>query len=260
MFLVFVACLLTGCDWAAMTVGGGDSIDSIQIVRYDRVEARYLTTGDFAALQEMNTAYPTMTRVLIEDLLRLGDVSDININRDLLNFFQDSTLQDVVYAAESEFADMEDINTDLRLAFGNLRSELPDMQMPQFYAQIGAFQQSIVVDDYAIGISLDKYLGEDFQHYARFYDKAQRQTMTREFIAADSMVFYLLSRYYLDDHDRTSQNVRDMHMGVIMWVTNKMLERKVFDSPFIKRVEKYMDNHKDVSVKQLLDMKDYSVL
>ena len=33
-----------------------DNVQSkIEVVRYDRLQSRYLTTGDFSALQEMNT-------------------------------------------------------------------------------------------------------------------------------------------------------------------------------------------------------------
>ena len=31
--------------------------NKIEVVRYDRLQSRYLTTGDFSALQEMNTEY-----------------------------------------------------------------------------------------------------------------------------------------------------------------------------------------------------------
>lgn len=41
--------------------------DKIKIERYDRLQARYLTTGDFSALQSMNTSYPMETRTLIEN-------------------------------------------------------------------------------------------------------------------------------------------------------------------------------------------------
>ena len=39
-----------------------DAQDKIEVVRYDRLQSRYLTTGDFSALQEMNTEYAIETR------------------------------------------------------------------------------------------------------------------------------------------------------------------------------------------------------
>lgn len=250
--------VLIGCDFAMPTNKENSAIDSIEIIRYDRVEARYLSTGDFAALQEMNTVFPTQTRVLIEDLLNLGTVNNVNINRILLEYFQDSTLQNIIHAAESEFADMSDLNKELKNAFGNLKKELPNMEIPTFYAQLGSLDQSIVVDDNAIGISLDKYLGKNYPAYLRFYDKKQRESMTRDYIVPDCVLFFLISKYGLHyDHD-VSQHERDMNMGILMSVTNKVVGRKAFDSVFIDRVGKYMKKHPGTSVKYLLELADYS--
>ena len=70
------------------------------VERYDRVQSLYLTTGDFSALQQMNTVYPMQTRTLIEDVLRIGKVNDPEINTKFLRFYQDSTLQSLISEAE----------------------------------------------------------------------------------------------------------------------------------------------------------------
>ena len=57
-----------------------DTANGVEVKRYDRLQARYLTTGDFSALQQMNTNYPMETRTLVEDVLQLGEVNDPEIN------------------------------------------------------------------------------------------------------------------------------------------------------------------------------------
>ncbi len=260
LYSFVLSIVLVGCDFALSANKATDSVDSIEIIRYDRVEARYLSTGDFAALQEMNTVFPTQTRALIEDLLNLGTVSDVNINKKMLEYFQDSTLQNIIYSAESEFADMSDLNKGLKNAFRNLKKEIPNIEIPTFYAQLGSLDQSIVVDDNAIGISLDKYLGKDYPAYLRFYDEKQRVSMTRDFIVPDCVLFYLISRYGLHYDYEISQHDRDMNMGILMYVTNKVVGRKAFKGVFIDRVEKYMKKHPDASVRYMLELADYSVL
>ena len=74
----------------------------LEIDRYDRLEYRYLTTGDFSALQQMNTEYPIETRTLIEDVVKIGEITDPDINTKFLKFYQDTTLQSVIAAVESE--------------------------------------------------------------------------------------------------------------------------------------------------------------
>ena len=84
-------------------------------------------------------------------------------------FYQDSTLQALIADAEAEFANMEDINEQLKSAFSRLNSWIPELQQPCFYAQIGALDQSIVVGEHSVGISLDKYMGENYPLYKKFY-------------------------------------------------------------------------------------------
>ena len=62
--------------------------EAIAIDRYDRIQSLYLTTGDFSALQQMNTVYPMQTRTLIEDVLRIGKVDDPETNSRFFRFFQ----------------------------------------------------------------------------------------------------------------------------------------------------------------------------
>ena len=148
----------------------------LSVQRYDRLESRYLTTGDFSALQQMNTDYPIETRTLIEKMLQLGTITDANISNRFLMFYQDSTLQALIADAEAEFANMEDINEQLKSSFSRLNSWIPELQQPCFYAQIGALDQSIVVGEHSVGISLDKYMGENYPLYKKFYTPQQRST------------------------------------------------------------------------------------
>ena len=73
-----------------------DVADEVRIERYDRVQSRFLTTGDYSALQQMNTLYPMETRTLIENMLEIGNVDQEDINERLLKFYQDPTLQNII--------------------------------------------------------------------------------------------------------------------------------------------------------------------
>lgn len=232
----------------------------IEVSRYDRLESRYLATGDFSALQQMETGYPMETRALIENVLKLGHVNEPNINKKFLVFFQDSTLQTLISDTESEYANMDDINEELTNVFGMLKKEIPDLELPKIYAQIGALDQSIVIGDNTIGISLDKYLGENYQLYRKYYNLQQRQTMTRSNIVPDCLNFYLLSLYPMKGYEIRSQLDRDLYMGKIMWVCNKLLDNKFFKTKYVDIVDRYMDTHNDLSMEELLILDDYSRL
>ena len=254
--LLVASFLLSACE-LRLKPFEEESEHRMEVFRYDRLESQYLTTGDFSALQQMSTEYPMETRTLIEDILHIGEVNDPQINKKFLTFFQDSTLQMIVSDAESQYANMDDINQQLNKAFFNLKGHLPDMPLPQVYAQIGALDQSIVIGNQSIGISLDKYLGEDYPLYKKFYSASQLKAMSRSYIVPDCLSFYLLSLYPMPDFEQRSQIDRDLHIGKIMWVCNQALECKFFRSKYINMVDNYMKRNKNLTLDSLLRNNDH---
>ena len=252
--------LCTACEFKLKPNDDDNNAESMKVERYDRLQSRYLITGDFSALQQMNTEYPIETRTLVEKMLQIGQVSDHDINEKFLHFYQDSTLQTLINDAESEYANMDDINEALEKSFGNLKKWLPDMPLPHVYTQIGAFDQSIVVGEKMIVISIDKYMGAIYPLYKRYgYSNEQLESMGRNNIVPDCLTFYLLSLYPMDNYDSRSQLEKDLHMGKVMWVVNKALEQHFFDTDYVSIVGRYMRHHSDVTVAQLLQSDDYSM-
>lgn len=249
---------LSSCEFKNKLFGDYSEDKRIEVNRYDRLESQYLTTSDFSALQQMNTDYPIETRTLIEDVLKLGEVNDPQINSKFLSFYQDSTLQMIISDAESQYANMDDINKQLDDAFKKFKSYVPSLQIPQIYAQIGALDQSIVIGNNTIGISLDKYLGENYPIYKKYYLPSQRKTMSRQYIVPDCIVFYLLSLYPLYDFESRQQIERDLHMGKVMWVCNVLLDKKFYNTKYVTIIDKYMKANKCISIEDLLKTKDYS--
>ncbi|MBR5062890.1 MAG: gliding motility protein GldB [Prevotella sp.] len=259
-FLLVIVVFLSACEFKLKPNEEGDQPARLQVQRYDRLESRYLTTGDFSALQQMNTTYPIQTRTLIEDMLQLGEVSDPEINSKFLNFYQDTTLQTVIADVQTQYADMDDINEEFDKAFSTLKTWIPSIEIPLIYSQIGALNQSVVVGNELIGISLDKYLGSDYAIYKRFdYSPSQLQTMKRSYIVPDCLTFFLLSLYPLKQFDQRPQEEKDLHMGKVMWTVNNAMGEQKFKTDFTKRVDQYMKKHPNMTVKHLLESEDYSV-
>ncbi len=262
LYIIIAILFLESCELKiAPFIDDDEEEIDIKVSRYDRLESQYLTTRDFYALQQMNTDYPMETRTLIEDILKLGEVNDPEINSKFLSFFQDSTLQTLISDAESQYANMDDINKSLSKAFSWFSKHLPEIPTPQIYSQISALDQSIVIGDQLIGISLDKYLGDDYPLYKKYdYTQFQLATMTRENIVPDCLNFYLLSLYPLSDFESRTQRERDLHVSKIMWVCNMALDDDFFKSEYIDLIDEYMDDNKNIDIDNFLKSNDSSVL
>ena len=237
-FLLVILLCCISCDWQLKTFDDDDF--QVVVERYDRVQGLYLTTGDFSALQQMNTVYPMQTRTLIEDVLRIGKVNDPLINKRFLLFYQDSTLQNLISEVERQYANMD---------------------VPEVYAKIGSLDQSVIVGNNTIGICLDKYLGGKhplYQNPAYGYKREQLAMMNRAYIVPDCIGFYLLSLYPMPQDRPLSQQERDIHIGKIQWVVNRAIGRDLFQTPYTRMIDRYMKNSKNITVEQMLRNNNYS--
>ena len=232
LLYILLLCIigLSSCNLKVGDSGKEDKQLLVEAKRFDQLESRYLTTGDFSALQNMRTEYPQETRALIEDVLVLGDIDEVGINSKLLKFYQDTLLQRVIADIEEQYSDFSDINSELSSAFKRMQKLLPGIEIPEIYTQIGAFNQSIIVNRNAIGISLDKYLGSEYPLYKKFYTAAQRETMNRSYIAA------------------------------VMWVTNTILNKEMFTTKEVQLIGSFMAKHPEMTIKELLQCKHYRTL
>ena len=111
----------------------------------------------------------------------------------------------------------------LSKGFRKLKKEVPDTKVPFIYSQVSAFNESIILVDSLLGISLDKYMGEDYPLYKRFYYDYQCRSMRPERIVPDCFAFYLLSRYGMNYHEGTCLIDLMMHTGKINYVVQNLL-------------------------------------
>ena len=175
-----------------------------------------------------------------------------------MKLYQDPKLQTLLSDVESEYANIDDLDKDFNNAFTRLKKWLPDMEIPEIYAQISALDQSVIIGNQSLGISLDKYMGKDYPLYQEYYSDAQCTQMTREMILPDALSFYLVSQYPLKDFETRPQLERDLHMGKIQWVVNQALGRQVFRSKYVMAVDRFMKSGRHVSYDELLKMADFS--
>ena len=251
--LLIALLVCVGCQWHLQSKDDDADVDEVAIERFDRAELLFLTTGDFSALQQMKTAYPIETRTLIEDVLGLGRVDEADINTRFLFFFQDSTLQSLMLDVEEQYHDVSDLNTSFTEAFSRLTQMIPSLSVPRIYTQIGSLDQSVVVGDSMVGISLDKYLGKDHPVYLKYgYNERQRSMMTRQYIVPDCLGFYLLGHYPMTAEERDSLPLRNAHMSRIQYVVNKAMNDNIFTSSEVKHIADSMARHPEITIDQLL--------
>ena len=228
----FCLCLLMASCQLDRSFFRSPNPNTIKIARFDRAVEDYLTTGNFASWQKLNTDYPQETRALVEDVLHLGSVESELIEDTLRTFYEDSTLVKLRKDVGKTFEDLSDYEKKLSNAFKRLSAECPDFVTPHVYAQNSALNQSIVVGDSLLGISLDKYMGANYPIYQKYFYDNQRATMEPQRIVQDCLSFYLAQQYILPQMKKMPRpNLLQcmIHQGKIAWVVAKLTDHPLLD-------------------------------
>ena len=199
--------------------------EGIEIYRYDRLQYEASLSNSVTAIQKMKIESPRATKILIEEVLEIGSVNSPRVNERLRDYYKDTVLVQVMKEVGEQFKDVSQLEDDFTQAFKRLKKELPNLVIPKIYTQISALNQSVVVGDSLLGISLDKYLGEDYPIYKRYYYAFQRKTMNAERILPDCLTFYLISQYpFTWEWEHRSLFDVMMYRGKIAWVVEKALK------------------------------------
>lgn len=225
LLIILISMLFAACGLSSRK-GVEQKEEEISVLRYDKLLSEYVRSNSFSAMQKLTMDYRQPTKILIEDVLAIGTVKDDTIAQRLQKFYSDTTLVRLVKDVEVKFSNLDEVEKGLTKGFKKLKKEVPDTKVPLIYSQISAFNESIVLVDSLLGISLDKYMGEDYPLYKRFYHDYQRRSMRPERIVPDCFVFYLLNRYGMDYHEGTSLIDLMMHAGKINYVMQNLLGYK----------------------------------
>lgn len=224
LLLIIIGVLAVACR---MGTGRGALLhneeNGISVIRYDKLLNEYVRSNSFSALQKMNMEYRQPTKILIEEVLGLGQVSDDTISQKLKSFYSDTTLLRLMADVEIRFPNLDQVEKGLTEGFEKLKKEVPEIQIPLVYSQISAFNESVILSDSLLGISLDKYMGEDYPLYRRFYYDYQCRSMRPDRIVPDCFVFYLMSKYAFPFQEGSCLLDRMLHVGKINYAVQTLL-------------------------------------
>ncbi len=111
------------------------------VVRYDKLLDEYVRLNSLSALQKMNLEYALPTKLLIEDVLAIGQVSDDHIFQRLKTFYSDTTLVRLYRrCGEPNTRNWNRLKKNLTKGFGKLQKEILDIMIPMIYTQIIGIQ------------------------------------------------------------------------------------------------------------------------
>lgn len=122
------------------------------------------------------------------------------------------------------FADDTELNQQLTNAFKHYKYYFPEKYVPQIYAYISGFGESIALADSLIGISLEKYLGADFSIYDMLgISRYLSRRMYKEKIPSDCMRAWAIGEYPFMDESGNTLISKMVYEGKLLYFTKQML-------------------------------------
>lgn len=99
------------------------------------------------------------------NIISIGGIEDEGFNDEITRFVTDTVYREVADSVLYMFNDFSKYEKAIEKAFRYYRYYFPEKTLPIIYTQMSGFNQSLVIVDSLIGISLDKYMGSDCPYY-----------------------------------------------------------------------------------------------
>lgn len=235
LFFCSVVCslfVLSSCKFKNSP--NNDKIDvKIDIKRLDN-QFFDLADGDFDTIySKMQSDYGAYLNLYVHKIINIRNSVSSSLEENVLDFINDASIKKIKHATDSVFNSTDVYENDIEKAFKYYKFYFPERQIPTVITQISALNQSIVVTDSVLAISLDKYLGSEYPLYNNvgFY-KYQQSKMCSEYLVVDAIRVWLQTEFIEDDvtYDLISSV---LYQSKILYLTSLMFPdediRFVFD-------------------------------
>lgn len=154
---IIFLCLVTGCRESDRP-DVGKWRQERKILRLDR--DLFALDANAPDVESIHRKYGRYFDVYATGVLQLGQVCDTLFPHLLSLFLQDTVIREVYDTVATRYPELTAQEKDLSDAWAYYAYYFPEKVIPQVYAHISGFNQSVVVDSAEVGISLDNYLGD----------------------------------------------------------------------------------------------------
>ncbi len=153
---------------------------NVKIKRFDKAVFKINQNDMKNELLKLSSEYPFF----------IGKQIDDSALAKFKAYFSDPTITINHTEVEKQFPDLTKLEAQLTSAFKHYKYYFPEKKSPNVYSYISGtmFDKPIIYDDTVVAISLDMYLGSDYQLYSSVGLPAYfRHHMQRDYIARDIM-------------------------------------------------------------------------
>lgn len=196
-------------------------VKPVEIKRFD-IDFFAIDTNNVAgSLSVLKEKYGSFVDLYLKQIIGNPLMNENEVTREFLThpayreFYSDVT---------EKYKDLSGLEKNFTLAFQYVNHYFPNIVIPSVYTHVSGFGDMIVVDEGLLSVSLDYYLGEDYENYK--YVEGIYNYMTPNFrydkIVPDA-IFWWLTTEFPDNMDAPRLLDNMIYYGKIMYLAEVFL-------------------------------------
>lgn len=227
--LAFLLTVLSGCknDPLDVDVSGIDT--KVNFGRLDRELFALNPSSGQTETEGLHQKYGDFFEVYTNGILRLGQPESEGFPYAVAQFITNENMRTLHDDVQSEFGELEHIQSELTDAFKYFKYHFPDSLIPNVVFIISALNNNIVTNQNSLGIGLDMFLGADYPVYPMAgFPQYIFQNMKPDQVVPQAMKGWLQSMFE-DAAERNSLLDHMVFEGKLLYALDATL-RKTNDS------------------------------
>lgn len=191
------------------------------VQRFDKAFYEWLNTNESDLPLKMKQDYRDFLYLYVNYVLNVTPNDSIRIEEQIRSYFSNSDFTTLYKDAEIQYNSIEDIELNLGKAFADLQFYFPEKKMPIVYMHVSGLNQSVIVGENILSLSIDKYLGQNYPIYAKFYGNYLKKNMIRERIVPDYLTAWFFSEFEMKNESNLLDHI--IHRGKIIYMLQNLL-------------------------------------
>lgn len=203
IFFLLIVSGLVSCKRNPMKVDVSNISIHLKIKHLD-ADLLNLKADEIAtAIPSLKNSYGDFFDIFTYQMIAIGGTDQSNFTQMLNSFITDTIVQQAK-ASVAQNIDTLRFRKELETAFKHYKYYFPEKEIPAIYTCISGFNQSIVVAQNLLGVSLDNYLGSQSQFYEKLGLPAyKRRNMRSEKLVPEMMQAWADTEWPRPDKENT---------------------------------------------------------
>ena len=221
VFSLSLVLLLASCSRNPQKINVSNVSVDVKIRHLDSYLLKQNQDQMKAAIPVMKQWYGEFFDIFTYRMIAIGGVEQPNFPELLYSFVSDTLIRRLEQNVAQK-VDTVQLRKELVAAFKHYKYYFPEKEIPAIYTCISGFNQSVVISQNLIGVSLDKYMGVDSPFYERLGLPAyKRRNMHPVKMVPDMMQGWADAEWPKSDRDNSLLG-NMIHQGKVLYFTDAM--------------------------------------